>query len=387
MPISKPKLIRITTVPDSLFGLLPEQMLYMSQNGFDVTMMSADNHFREKVIANEKCPHIVVPLTRKITPFQDLYCIALMIYHFIKIKPDIVHTHTPKAGLIGMIAAYACRVPVRLHTVAGLPLMVQTGFKYKLLLVIEKITYFCANKVFPNSYSLKQYMLEKNMCPPSKLDIIGFGSSNGINLNKFNTKNLDPKILSALKKEIKYDEKNTYLLSVGRVVKDKGIEELVAAFIEVKKENTNLKLILVGSYENDLDPISKHTLDIIQNDEDIIAYGLSNKVEYFMEIVNLFVHASFREGFPNVLLQAGAMSCPIICSEIPGNIDVVVTNETGLLFEVKNTKDLQKTLSYALQNKNQMRIFASNLSTIVKNRFERNFVHSKIKEEYMKQLT
>ena len=385
--ISKPKLIRITTVPDSLFGLLPEQMLYMSQNGFDVTMMSADNHFREKAIENEKCPHIIVPLTRKITPFQDLYCIALMIYHFIKIKPDIVHTHTPKAGLIGMIAAYICRVPVRLHTVAGLPLMVQKGFKYKLLLAIEKITYFCANKVFPNSYSLKKYMLEKNMCPLSKLDIIGFGSSNGINLKKFSAEHLDKKTLSTLKEEIKHDEKNTYLLSVGRVVKDKGIEELVAAFIEVKKENANLKLILVGSYENDLDPISKSTLDIIQNNEDIIAYGHSNRIEYFMELSDLFIHASYREGFPNVLLQAGAMNCPIICSKIPGNIDVVAANETGLLFEVQNTSDLQKILSLALNNESQTKIFASNLSIIVKNRFERGFVHSKIKEEYIKFLS
>lgn len=230
-------------------------------------------------------------------------------------------------------------------------------------------------------------MLEKNMCPLSKLDIIGFGSSNGINLKKFSAEHLDKKTLSTLKEEIKHDEKNTYLLSVGRVVKDKGIEELVAAFIEVKKENANLKLILVGSYENDLDPISKSTLDIIQNNEDIIAYGHSNRIEYFMELSDLFIHASYREGFPNVLLQAGAMNCPIICSKIPGNIDVVAANETGLLFEVQNTSDLQKILSLALNNESQTKIFASNLSIIVKNRFERGFVHSKIKEEYIKFLS
>ena len=131
---SRPKkLIRITTVPMSLLYLLPGQMDFMKKQGYEVLMISADGKELPDVIEREKCRHIIVPMTRKITPFQDLKCLLKLIKIFKTEKPDIVHTHTPKAGLLGMIAAKICFVKIRIHTVAGLPLMAETGFKYQLL--------------------------------------------------------------------------------------------------------------------------------------------------------------------------------------------------------------------------------------------------------------
>ncbi|MEI9957965.1 MAG: glycosyltransferase [Ferruginibacter sp.] len=126
------KLIRITTVPMALRYLLPGQMNFMQQNGFDVIMISADGPELNDVLQNEKCPHIVVPMTRRISPWKDLKCLWALIKIFKKERPDIVHTHTPKAGLLGMMAAKFCGVKVRIHTVAGMPLMVEKGFTFHL---------------------------------------------------------------------------------------------------------------------------------------------------------------------------------------------------------------------------------------------------------------
>ena len=164
--------------------LLPGQMHFMCNNGFDVLMISADGKELAAVIENEKCRHIIVPMTRKITPFQDLTCLIRLIKIFRKEKPDIVHTHTPKAGLLGMLAAKICGIKTRIHTVAGLPLMAETGIKYQLLHFIERLTYSAANQVWPNSQSLMNFIAQKKLCKPTKLKMIGKGSSNGININR-----------------------------------------------------------------------------------------------------------------------------------------------------------------------------------------------------------
>ena len=157
------KLIRITTVPMALRYLLPGQMQFMQQHGFDVLMISADGPELSEVIKNEGCRHVIVPMTRKITPWQDLKCLYSLVKIFKKEKPDIVHTHTPKAGLLGMLAAKLSGVKVRIHTVAGMPLMVEKGFKLKLLTFIEKLTYWAANHVWPNSGSLYNYITQHRL--------------------------------------------------------------------------------------------------------------------------------------------------------------------------------------------------------------------------------
>jgi glycosyltransferase involved in cell wall biosynthesis len=377
-----PKLIRITTVPDALYGLLTGQMKYMSENGFDVLMVSADGSYLPKVIENEQCRHVIIPLTRKITPFQDLYCLWLMIRLFLKEKPDIVHTHTPKAGLIGMLAAWICRVPVRLHTIAGLPLMVKTGLMYKLLFYIEKLTYFGAQKVLPNSQSIFDYMVKTKLCKKEKLEIIGKGSTNGVDLSRFNTQSINLNRLNEIKSSIEYNENKTYLLTVGRIVKDKGVEELIEAFSELQKIQNDIYLLMIGSFEDELDPISEKTKNIIFNSPTIKYIGHSNEVEYFMHLANFFVHASYREGFPNVVLQAAAMKIPIICSNIPGNIDIVTDENLGYVFEVKKTLQLSQKLTSAIKNPKISIQKAQKLYDIVFENFDRKQMHKAILNYY-----
>lgn len=366
---SNKKLIRITTVPMALRYLLPGQMRFMANHGFDVLMISADGQERQAVIDNEQCRHLVVPMTRKITPFSDLKCLLRLIRIFRKEKPDIVHTHTPKAGLLGMLAARLCGVKVRIHTVAGLPLMVERGFKYRLLKTMEKLTYAAANQVWPNSNSLMQYISRHKLCPPSKLSIIAKGSTNGIDINRFSKVNLDVKMIDEVKRQSGYDAQYTYLLCIGRLVKDKGIPELVNVFKQLQENNKKLRLLLVGEFEATLDPLPAGTLHEITANQAIIHINWSNQVEYFMSLAGFFVFPSHREGFPNVLLQAGAMGLPVICSHITGNIDIVTNNETGLIFESGNEQQLLKLLQYALLHPQHMQTMASNLQQKVRENY------------------
>ncbi len=239
-----PKLIRITTAPLSLKYLLSNQMRYMHENGFDVLMVSSEGKEWPDLLANEKCPNRIVPMTRQITPFKDLVSLWRLYRLFRKEKPDIVHSHTPKAGLIAMLAARFAGVKIRIHTIAGLRFMTSKGMGRKVLVAMEKLTARAATHVWPNSFSLLEYIKEHKLVKPAKLEIIGMGSSNGIDLARYSLSSLKEDKLQQIKSLVHYDDKLIYFLSVGRLVHDKGIDELVHAFIAIHKKNKKTRFAL-----------------------------------------------------------------------------------------------------------------------------------------------
>ena len=182
-----PKLIRITTVPLSLNVLLPGQMRYMHEHGFDVLMVAGEGKDWAEVIAREQCRHQQVPMTRKMTPVADIRSLWMLYRLFRKEKPDIVHSHTPKAGLLAMMAAKMAGVKIRIHTIAGLRFMTSTGSTRKLLVAMEKLTGWAATHVWPNSFSLLEYVTVHKLVTPRKLEVIGKGSSNGIDLSRYHS--------------------------------------------------------------------------------------------------------------------------------------------------------------------------------------------------------
>ncbi len=381
-----PKLIRITTAPISLKLLLKGQMKYMQQRGFEVVMVSSEGKEWDEVIANEQCRSQIIPMTRRMTPFADLKSLWLL-YKFIKKeKPDIVHTHTPKAGLLGMLAAKMAGVKIRVHTIAGLRFMTSKGFPRKVMVSMEKLTGWAATHVWPNSFSLLQYIKEHKLVNNKKLEVIGLGSSNGINLSRFSASALKPEVLQKIKSSIQYDEKLIYFLSAGRIVHDKGIDELVNAFIKIYEKNKQTRLILVGAFEDEVDPVSDATKEILKTHPGIIMTGWSDEVEYYMQFCFALVHASHREGFPNVLLQAGAMLCPIICSRIEGNIDIVDNEKTGLIFEVTNEQQLFQKMEFALANTTLVKKYAQELRHKIEQHFDQPVLHTILLDKYRKML-
>jgi glycosyltransferase involved in cell wall biosynthesis len=378
-----PKLIRITTVPLSLKLLLAGQMNYTKAQGWDVIMVSADGREVAQVIKNEGVQHEIIPFTRKITPFEDLKCIWLLIQLFKKEKPDIVHTHTPKAGLLGMIAANLAGVNIRIHTLAGIPAMVADGNKKSLLESVEKWTYSNATEVWPNSDGLRKFVIKNELCSENKLRMIGKGSSNGVALERFNRESLKENHLVAATMRIMPGEDDFIILCVGRLVRDKGIEEMVSAFLNSKIVNKS-KLVLLGAFEQDLDPISPETVQIIRDNPRIIQIDWSDHVAHYLALADILVHPSHREGFPNVILEAGAMHVPVICSDIIGNTDIITQQKTGLIFPVKDAAVLKEAMEFAFVKRDKMAQYAANLYEQVIQHYDRKFVQKEIFSNYQR---
>ncbi|HAH35632.1 MAG TPA: glycosyltransferase family 1 protein [Algoriphagus sp.] len=378
-----PKLIRITTVPLSLNLLLSGQMKYMKDKGWEVIAVSSDGKEIPQVEKREGVKHITIPFTRKITPFQDLKCVWKLYQLFRTEKPDIVHTHTPKAGLLGMIAANLAGVKIRIHTLAGIPAMAAEGQKKGLLESAEKWTYSNATEVWPNSHGLKNFVIEKELCSERKLKVIGSGSSNGVDLAKYNRSALKENHLVAATMRILPGEDDFLILAVGRLVKDKGIEELVRAFLASKIVSSS-KLVLLGSFEQDLNPLSPEIIQTIQDHPRIVQIDWSDHVAHYMALADVLVHASHREGFPNVLLEAGAMQLPVICSDIIGNSDIISQQKNGLIFPVKNEEVLREALEFAFVKRDKMQLLAANLFKEISEKYERTKLHQEIFSNYQR---
>lgn len=373
------KLIRITTVPISIEKLLENQPKYFSKF-FDITIVSSNKSELEKLGEKQGVKTFYLPLTRKITPFKDIIAIFKLYFFLKREKPKIVHSHTPKAGFVGMTASFFAGVPIRMHTVAGLPLMERKFIKKKVLIFIEKLTYLFASNIYSNSKKLMEYILSKKFCSERKIKTLANGSSNGIDTKYFidnislNNKN---KLLNTLK-ILKNDFVFCY---VGRIVKDKGINELVSAFNELNLKNRNCKLIIVGKIENEKDPISKITMGIIKKNKNILLTGFKNDVRPYLSIANCFVFPSYREGFPNALMQAGAMDLPCIATNINGCNEIIQDNINGFLIPPKNIDALVKAMQ-KIMDKKLITKLSKNCRLMVKEKYDQKYFWKKLLIEY-----
>lgn len=379
-----PKLIRITTVPVSLVSLLKDQPKFMKAQGFEVIAISTPGELLNEVEAIQGVKTIGIPMTRTISPVSDLKSLWQLYRVFKKERPDIVHSHTPKAGTLGMIAAKLARVPVRMHTIAGLPLVEATGAKRKLLDVVEKITYACAHKIYPNSYGLQDIILKNKYTRAEKLKVIGHGSSNGIDTQEFDPGQISTETTRKLREELGISQENFVFLFVGRVVSDKGVNELVKAFAKITAEKSQIQphLILVGNYENHLDPLLPETEKTIRENQYIHAVGYKINVNDYLASANVLTFPSYREGFPNVVMQAAAMQLPAIVSDINGCNEIITQGENGWIIPPKNVEKLQERMTWCMQNKTQAKQMGLKSRQLMQEKYERAYVWQELLKEY-----
>ncbi|WP_379088263.1 glycosyltransferase family 4 protein [Pedobacter sp. UC225_65] len=377
----KEKLIRITTIPLSLEKLLGGQLHFMSEY-YEVIAVSSDEKYLQQIGQKEKVKVYHTDLTRKITPLKDLKALWKLYRFFKKEKPTIVHTHTPKAGIIGMLAAKLAFVPYRLHTVAGLPLMEASGLKRNILDAVERLTYQCATKVYPNSKGLYDFIVEHNYAKTDKLKVIANGSSNGIDTTYFSLDSVEDGSISTLKQELGILPSDFVFVFVGRLVGDKGINELVKAFSILNQKETSLKLLLVGPLESDLDPLEDDTLNEIKINPSILTVGMQNDVRPYFAMANALVFPSYREGFPNVVMQAGAMGLPAIVSNINGCNEIIQQNANGLIVPSKDIDLLYTAMERLYQDPVFYSALKANARTMVTSRYEQKVVWNALLNEY-----
>ncbi|MGB0879303.1 MAG: glycosyltransferase family 4 protein [Polaribacter sp.] len=375
----KPKLIRITTVPLSLEKLLENQLEFMSEF-YDITAVSSDKEGLVAFGKNQNVNTFHLELTRTITLLKDVKTVIRLFKFLKKEKPLIVHTHTPKAGIVGMLASYFARVPNRLHTVAGLPLLETKGLKRRILNFVEKITYRCATKIYPNSFGLEKIIIENKFTKKEKLKVIANGSSNGIDTSYFNPNIFSEEEKRTLKNNLKIQKDDFVFIFVGRIVGDKGINELVEAFEKLQNENT--KLLLVGSLEMELDPLKEKTLTSIKTHKNIISVSFQKDVRPYFSISDVLVFPSYREGFPNVVMQAGAMNLPSIVTNINGCNEIIEEGINGLIIPVKSVDSIYLAMKKILKNQTLKVNLQQHSRKIIKDRYEQRNLWEALLQEY-----
>lgn len=374
------KMVIMSTVPFSLATLTKGQPKYLSSY-FNVSLVTSNGDLNKLIEEQEGIIVDKIDMTRKMTPFQDLKSLWKLYRYFILTKPDIVYTFTPKAGLLGMIAAFVARVRVRVHNVVGMPLMEATGKKKKLLEFVEKSTYFFSTNLFCNSHGLKEYML--NTLTKRDIKVIGEGSINGVDIDFFkDTFSLEDK--DSLRKKISIEEDDFVLVFVGRIVKDKGVNELINAFILLQKKYSFLKLLMVGDFEEELSPINDESKYFMENNSAIISVGFQEDIRAYLSISDLFLLPSYREGLPNVLIEAGSFGIPLMATNINGCNEIIINGKNGVLVKKKSVQSLIDEISKLIDNKELYNNLKKNVRESIIHRYEQKFFLENLKNELLR---
>ncbi|MFE7088918.1 glycosyltransferase family 4 protein, partial [Sphingobacterium spiritivorum] len=360
----KPKFFIITTISDSLPFF--KGQLNVLKKEFSISLVSNPGVHLQEMSLEYEVSKFPIEMEREISPLKDLKSFFKLLVLFLKEKPQLVHANTPKASLLAIMAAWFSRVPARVYYVHGLRYQSILGRKKTLLMLMERITCWFATDIIAVSNGIKETLISDNITSKDVI-IIGNGSVNGIDTSFFNP----DKVIKAKDDKLKPDD---FVFGfVGRLVKDKGLEELVLAFQKLSKLSKNIKLLIVGSFEENM-TLTKETINSIYKDPGILYVGPQKDVRPYFKAMDVFVLPSYREGFGIVLIEAGAMKIPSITTDITGCNEVIIDNQTGFLIKSKDINDLFSKMKYVLDNKNQMTMMKENARHSVHNRYSQDIV-------------
>lgn len=375
MTHNKNKIIRSVTVPQSL-DFARDVMIKMRAMGYEMVAVTSPGPELDELRDKDGFHCVEVPMERHISVVKDLKSLIKMISVFRKEKPQMVHSMTPKAGMICMVAAWLTRVPVRIHTFTGLVWPTATGLKRKILMMTDWLTCACATHVIPEGQGVLDD-LKNGGITKKPMKVLGYGNVMGVDMERF-----DPSRFTAKK-----DPAVFTFVFVGRIVGDKGINELVEAFVKLHDKHKNTRLVLVGNYEHNLDPVNDTTRQLIDTNDGIDACGPKYGDDLLQMYVDAdcFVMPSYREGFPNTVLEAGAMGLPSIVTDINGSREIVENEKNGLIVPSKNVDALYDAMERMLTDDKARETMKDNARPMIASRFEKNFVQ-KCQIEFYEEL-
>ncbi len=372
------KIIRTSTVPGSLNtfckGLLRE---LQEQEGYEVVAVSSPGEQLDEISRREGVKTVAVPMERRISPLNDLKSLWRLIRVFRKEKPAMVHSMTPKAGLLSMMAAWVARVPVRLHTFTGLVFPTATGLTQKILILTDRITCACATHIVPEGEGVKNDLINYRITR-KPLKVLGHGSIRGIDLEYFN-----PELPEVQADAAKIRKPGVFtFVFVGRLVGDKGINELVEAFERLNTEYPETRLLLVGRQEPELDPLKPETIAKIDHHKNIEAVGQQSDVRPWLASADALVFPSYREGFPNVVIEAGAMGLPSIVTDINGSREIIIEGRNGSIVPPRNAMALEAAMRRFVESPDDVARMAENARPLIASRYEQSYVRRCLKDYY-----
>ncbi len=357
------KIIRTVTVSMSCI-FFHEIMKKMKGMGYEMVALSSPGPELDE-IHHEGFETIELTMARHISLKKDIISLFQLLRVFRRERPHVVHSMTPKAGLLCMIAAWLTRVPVRIHTFTGLVWPTEKGLKRKILKITDWITCGCATHIIPEGKGVMDD-LRNGGITNKPMKVLGYGNVRGIDLKRF-----DPSKFSRMGKADFF-----VFLFVGRIVGDKGINELVEAFTRLYAKYSKTKLILVGDYEETLDPINEITKQRIAANHDIVVQSFKSGDDLVQEYRNAdcFVMPSYREGFPNTVLEAGAMGLPSIVTDINGSREIISDRENGLIVPSKKVEELYRAMECMITDIVLRQKMAYNARPMIASRFDKDFV-------------
>jgi glycosyltransferase involved in cell wall biosynthesis len=345
------KIIRVANVPGALSVILKGQLNHINSHpDFEIIGVSIPGGELDKLSVQEGIRIKGLTMKRGISPFRDIFSIINLSIFLLKEKPLIIHSHTPKAGLVSMIAGFLTRVPIRIHTFTGLIFPAKRGFFKKVLIFFDKLICFCATNIYPEGEGVRKDLIQYSITQKN-LKVLANGNINGIDINQFSLENFDTQTITLIRSNLNFSSEDIIFLFVGRILKDKGVDELVNAFLKINQKYNNSKLLIVGSFEDEINPVSEFTKQEIINNNKITYVGFQIDVRQFFAIADVFILPSYREGFPNVVLQAGAMELPSIVTNINGSNEIIKDEFNGLIIEPQNENHLYIAIErYILDN-------------------------------------
>jgi glycosyltransferase involved in cell wall biosynthesis len=328
--------------------LLQGQLGFFRQKGFEVTLLCAPGPIADRLVQREGATLVPVDMRRKAAPARDLIALLHICFALRRLRPDIVNTGTPKAGLLVMLGAWLCRVPCRVYTLRGLYLETSTGLGGMLLRGVERIACAMAHRVVCVSPSLRDRVLELGLVSHRKAAVLGRGSSNGIDLTRFAVTSTVRAQGGQIRAVARIDPGAVVIGFVGRLVRDKGVFELLEAWRILRREFTAAHLLIVGSFEDEDVRVRVH--DLIESDSRVHVVGNVDDPATHYAAMDLVVLPTYREGLPNVLLEAGAMELPVVATRVTGCVDVVEDGVTGTLVPPRDAMALSEAIAAYLRD-------------------------------------
>ena len=377
------KLCRIATVPVHFAMLLRQQLKSIKEAGIDVTIVSTPGPLLDELSSSIGVRCFPIPIMRTPNPIQDLISLFKFIDFLKAEKFDIIHSSTPKAGLIGAIGGFLTQTPIRIHTYTGQPWVELSGAvrfaareSDRLIAILDTITY-------ADSISQRNFLVNEGLVNPKKICVLGGGSISGVDLERFSLAS-KPCHRMNVRSELKISESAIVIVFVGRVTKDKGIIELIESMKVLLEKNNDLHLLLVGQFEPERDPLPSNILNEISINPNIHSMGFVNDPERYLSAADIFCLPSYREGFGSVVIEAGAMELPTVATRITGLIDAVVDGETGILVSPKNKTELEGALLTLIRSPELRKKMGEKAMIRSYAYFEASFVNNLVIEEYFR---
>ena len=378
-----PTIVRITPVFSTIHAIFQGQNRFLANNGCKISVISSPDETANRISQVEGFDYYPVSISRGITPYKDLKAIVKIIYILNKIRPDVVHTHTSKGGLLGMIASFASNIQHRIHTVAGWSADSRGKIKGMPILMSELVTLKIATRVIVNSDSLRKYLVESGYISNAKSCVLGKGSSNGVDLEFYKVDSSTSVNSMQVRNKFSILKNDIVLAFIGRVMLEKGIKELLDAFLYLNDKYNNIHLLVIGELENESrKKLPKEFLSLIHNHSHIHLTGWVENVPYYLAAADILIHPSYHEGMPNAILQGAAMELPCLASDVRGNKDAIIHGITGYLYPPKNKKELVDLLITLIENPSLRHALGKEGRQFVEREFDNNVVCKNLLDFY-----